>query len=120
MNQTVINSVYPKLVPMIAKANAPIDGVIDVFHGMGGEDNWVSLSCPWLPWRRCCLCDGGSLCRWGLALLGRMEKEGCQEGAGCDLPNSANNNLAMAGKRLPAEVHEAELSDGQDRLRAVV
>ena len=42
MNQTVINSVYPKLVPMIAKANAPIDGVIDVFHGMGGEDNWVS------------------------------------------------------------------------------
>ena len=41
MNQTVINSVYPKLVPMIAKANAPIDGVIDVFHGMGGEDNWA-------------------------------------------------------------------------------
>jgi len=38
-NRTVINSVYPDLVPLIAKDNA-LDGVIDVFGGMGGIADW--------------------------------------------------------------------------------
>lgn len=39
MNQTVINSVFPDLVPLIAKDNK-LDGTIDVFSGMGGVSNW--------------------------------------------------------------------------------
>jgi len=39
MNQTVINSVFPGLVPLIAKDNK-LDGTIDVFSGMGGVSNW--------------------------------------------------------------------------------
>jgi lysophospholipase L1-like esterase len=39
MNRTVINSVYPDLVSLIAKDNA-LDGVIDVFGGMGGVADW--------------------------------------------------------------------------------
>merc|ERR1712203_861829 len=38
-NQSVINSVYPNLVPIIAKDNG-LDGVIDVFGGMGGVPEW--------------------------------------------------------------------------------
>jgi len=41
-NQTVINSVYPQLVPLIAKDNN-LDGVIDVFSGMGGVSNWQDV-----------------------------------------------------------------------------
>merc|ERR1711957_1151862 len=39
MNQTVINSVFPDLVPIIAKDNK-LDGTIDVFSGMGGVSDW--------------------------------------------------------------------------------
>merc|ERR1712232_539460 len=38
-NQTVINSVYPKLVPLIAKANGD-KPTIDVYTGMGGVSDW--------------------------------------------------------------------------------
>merc|ERR1711865_130870 len=38
-NQTVINSVYPQLVPMIVKENS-ILGPINVFTGMGGVSDW--------------------------------------------------------------------------------
>merc|ERR1712190_147355 len=38
-NQTVINSVYPKLVPLIQKANKVL-GPIDVYTGMGGVTDW--------------------------------------------------------------------------------
>merc|ERR1712087_388916 len=38
-NQTVINSVYSKLVPLIAKANG-VNGPIDVYTGMGGVADW--------------------------------------------------------------------------------
>jgi len=41
MNQTVINSVYPKLVPLIAAANPAVTGVIDMFVPMGGEVQWT-------------------------------------------------------------------------------
>ena len=40
-NQTVINSVYPKLVPLIAKANGITTPVIDIFTGMGGTPDWA-------------------------------------------------------------------------------
>ena len=39
MNQTVINSILPKLLPLIATENA-LDGVIDIFSGMGGVPDW--------------------------------------------------------------------------------
>ena len=38
-NQTVINSVYPQLVPLIAAANDAAE--IDVFGGMGGVADWA-------------------------------------------------------------------------------
>merc|ERR1711988_1313742 len=39
-NQTVINSVYPKLVPLITKDNN-VNGPIDVYTGMGGVTDWM-------------------------------------------------------------------------------
>merc|ERR1739849_65916 len=39
MNSTVINSVLPKLIPLIQEAGG-IAGTIDVFAGMGGVANW--------------------------------------------------------------------------------
>lgn len=54
-NQTVINSVYPKLIPLIEKAGN-INGLIDVYTGMGGVTDWhakfppsCQLSSPWPP-----------------------------------------------------------------------
>merc|ERR1711907_614025 len=41
-NQTVINSVYPKLVPLITKANEGVLGPIDVYTGMGGVADWAT------------------------------------------------------------------------------
>jgi len=40
-NQTVINTVYPKLVSLIQKANKVL-GPIDVFTGMGGVTDWAT------------------------------------------------------------------------------
>ena len=40
MNRTVINSLYPVLVPMIAAANSAVTGIIDMFIPMGGEHQW--------------------------------------------------------------------------------
>merc|ERR1711904_84875 len=37
MNQTIINTIFPQLVPLIGAANSDIvSGVIDVYTGMGG------------------------------------------------------------------------------------
>merc|ERR1712100_487365 len=54
-NQTVINSIYPDLVPLIAK-EAGLDGTIDVFAGMGGVVNWqdtfptkCEINSTWAP-----------------------------------------------------------------------
>lgn len=41
MNQTVINSVYPKLVPLINAAAKVGTEVIDAFSGMGGIATWA-------------------------------------------------------------------------------
>jgi len=47
MNATVINDVFPKLVPFIAKENkVPASNVIDVYSGMGGPANWVPSDFP--------------------------------------------------------------------------
>merc|ERR1711874_694547 len=55
INQTVINTVLPHLVPLIARNNS-VDGVIDVFGGMGGVANWTDafpakceLNSTWAP-----------------------------------------------------------------------
>jgi len=40
MNRTVINSVYPKLVPLIKYANPAVTGMIDLYTAMGGELQW--------------------------------------------------------------------------------
>lgn len=40
-NRTVINSVFPKLVPIISSDNK-LTGTIDVFSGMGGVEDWDS------------------------------------------------------------------------------
>jgi len=40
-NQTVINSVYPKLVPLINAANSVGTAVIDIFSAMGGTPGWA-------------------------------------------------------------------------------
>ena len=40
-NQTVINNVFPNLIPLIEKANSDVVvKTIDVYQGMGGETNW--------------------------------------------------------------------------------
>jgi len=40
MNQTVINGVYPNLIPLIQKANSGVLGPIDLYHQMGGVQDW--------------------------------------------------------------------------------
>jgi len=59
MNQTVINSIYPKLVPLIQKANGVFG--IDVYTGMGGVPDWQSktpdnctLNSSWPPCKLWC------------------------------------------------------------------
>ena len=41
-NQTVINSVYPQLVPLINDANTLSSASIDVYGTMGGSPTWES------------------------------------------------------------------------------
>jgi lysophospholipase L1-like esterase len=41
MNQTVINTVLPELIPLISSENH-LTGTIDVFSGLGGVKNWES------------------------------------------------------------------------------
>ena len=58
-NQTVINNVYSKLIPLIQQANKNVVvSTVDIFHGMGGESEWKSdtkwpescvLDSPWRP-----------------------------------------------------------------------
>ena len=40
--QTTINTLYPKLIPLMQKANPGVQGPIDVFGGMGGTPQWSS------------------------------------------------------------------------------
>eukprot|EP00966_Prymnesium_polylepis_P085278 1974230-Prymnesium_polylepis.1 len=62
MNQTIINTVFPRLVPMIAAANADVvRGVVDVYKGFGGV--------PAPAWRtelppKCVLNSTWPPCRW--------------------------------------------------------
>merc|ERR1712146_547540 len=41
MNQTVINTVFPKIVPQIAQANQ-LQGHVDLYAAMGGVADWSS------------------------------------------------------------------------------
>merc|ERR1711920_735113 len=54
--QTTINTLYPKLIPMMAKATPGVHGVIDMFRGMGGVTDWQTafptachLNSSWMP-----------------------------------------------------------------------
>ena len=46
MNQTVINSVFPTLVPAINAANKMAKSSIDVFTALGGVKDWASAYPP--------------------------------------------------------------------------
>lgn len=57
-NQTVINSVYPKLIPLIQQANK-VKGPIDVYTGMGGVPDWEKKFPP-----KCVLNSTWPPCAW--------------------------------------------------------
>ena len=64
MNQTIINTIFPALIPLIAKANADIvKSVIDVYTGMGGvpAPDWKKEMPP-----KCTLTTGDAWppCKW--------------------------------------------------------
>lgn len=60
MNQTIINSVFPELIPNIARANRNIvRGVIDVYTAMGGAPDWKKKFPP-----KCTLNSTWPPCRW--------------------------------------------------------
>ena len=62
MNQTIINTVFPRLVPLIAQANADVvSSVIDVYTGMGGvpAPKWRSVMPP-----KCTLNSSWPPCKW--------------------------------------------------------
>ena len=64
MNQTIINTIFPQLIPLIADANAGIvKSVIDVYTGMGGipAPRWetelpdkCTLNSTWAPCKYYC------------------------------------------------------------------
>jgi len=59
MNQTVINCVYPKLVPLIQKDNAGVFGPIDLYSPMGGVPDWQTK----FP-KSCTLNSTFAPCKW--------------------------------------------------------
>jgi len=62
MNQTIINTIYPQLIPLIGAANSDIvSGVVDVYTGMGGV--------PAPAWEtempdKCTLDSAWAPCKW--------------------------------------------------------
>ncbi|GMI28844.1 hypothetical protein TeGR_g1332 [Tetraparma gracilis] len=61
MNSTVINSVYPSLIPAIQADNKGVLGPIDIFSALGGVADWTSafpdscsLDSPWAPCSNFC------------------------------------------------------------------
>jgi len=60
MNQTIINSVLPELIPQIAQANRKsVRGVIDVYKAMGGVPDWRNKFPP-----KCTLNNTWPTCQW--------------------------------------------------------
>ena len=62
MNQTIINSVFPELIPLIATANSDVvNGTIDVYTGMGGvpAPKWKTTLPP-----KCVLNSTWPPCKW--------------------------------------------------------
>jgi len=61
MNNTVINTVYPQLVPLIASANKAVSGVVDLYTAMGGEYQWATDE----AWPSSCQLDSDwAACGW--------------------------------------------------------
>jgi len=62
MNQTIINTIFPQLIPLIAKANPDtVLSVVDVYTGMGGvpAPKWQSVMPP-----KCVLNSTWAPCKW--------------------------------------------------------
>lgn len=84
-NQTVINTVYPDLVPLIAEENN-LDGVVDVFKGMGGSHHWRDVfpnkceeGSSWTPCKYWCDEQSCNQCHpndQGYAHLAKVVQEG--------------------------------------------
>jgi len=60
MNQTVINAIFPYLIPKIAAAHPAVTGVIDLFTPMGGEYEWTSDTL----WPKGCAVDAAGGITW--------------------------------------------------------
>jgi len=91
-NQTVINSVYPKLVPMIVKENN-ILGPINVFSGMGGVSDWEEKFPP-----KCVINSTWEPCGWW------CDEQSCNQ---CHPNNDGYHNMAtvvQAGLGLTSSV----------------
>lgn len=76
MNQTIINTVLPQLIPLIGDANSDVvKGVIDVYHGMGGTTAAAALChCySFLVFRFCvCFRRGQPDCSWNRPAAGTV------------------------------------------------
>ena len=85
-NQTVINSVYPKLVPLIGKANGITAAPIDVFTGMGGVADWATA----FP-KSCSIADSATYkpCAWW------CDKQSCDQ---CHPNNNGYTKMASIMK----------------------
>jgi lysophospholipase L1-like esterase len=85
MNQTVINAVFPKLVPMIAKKAGVPSAAIDVYHGMGGTASWASDFPP-----SCKLGSAFKPCAWW------CDKQSCDQ---CHPNNDGYTQMATIMKK---------------------
>jgi len=95
MNQTVINGVFPKLVPLIQKDNSVL-GPIDLYSQMGGVADWKTtfpdkcvLNSSFPPCASFCDRQSCDQCHPNDAGYGKMAKL-IQKGLGLDQPSFAN------------------------------
>lgn len=85
-NQTVINSVYPKLFPLIHNDNELTTNVIDVYTAMGGRADWATV------YPKSCTLDTAKTykpCVW------YCDQQSCDQ---CHPNNEGYTNMAKAVK----------------------
>jgi len=84
--QPVINSLFPKLIPLMKEATAGVQGPIDIFGGMGGVPDWrakfppsCTLTSSWQPCKLFCDQQSCDYCHpndVGYSHLARLVYEG--------------------------------------------
>lgn len=89
--QTTINTLFPKLFPMMAKTTPGVHGLIDVFTGMGGNVDWKAdfptacgLNSSWAPCQWFCdkqSCDECHPNNYGYTHLASVVAEGLNRSA---------------------------------------